>query len=57
MLNTDIETLAAFKNSIEATPVKAVFESVIVILTLVRVRILAPLQSLYPPIGDMTRTR
>ena len=38
VLKADIETLTAFKDMVEATPVKAVFESVIVILTLVRVR-------------------
>ena len=39
ILNSDIETLTALKNTTKATPVKAVFESVVVILTLVRVRL------------------
>ena len=38
VLNADIETLTAIKDTLEIIPVKAVFESVIVILTLVRVR-------------------
>ena len=37
-LNADIETLTAAKDTSEIIPVKLVFESVIVILTLVRVR-------------------
>lgn len=57
MLNVDIETLAAFRDTVEATPVKAVFESVIVILTLVRVGFLVLFQISYPLIGDTTRTR
>jgi hypothetical protein len=38
-LNADIETLTAAKGTLEIIPVKVVFESVIVILTLVRVRV------------------
>ena len=40
VLNSEIKTLTIFKDTIESTPVKAVFESVIMILTLVRVRLL-----------------
>ena len=40
VLNTDIETLTASKDTVKAAPVKAVFESVVAILTLVRVRLL-----------------
>ena len=36
ILDTDIETLTAFKDTLEATPVKPIFESIIVILTFVR---------------------
>ena len=39
MLNSDIETLTTFKDDIEAAPVMAVFESIIVFLALVRVGI------------------
>ena len=38
VLNADIETLTTARDTLEIIPVKAVFESVIVILTLVRVR-------------------
>ena len=42
--NADIGALNAFKDTIVITPVKVVFESVIAILTLVRVRLVpAPL--------------
>ena len=37
-LNADIDTLTAAEHALEIIPVKVVFESVIVILTLVRVR-------------------
>jgi len=57
MLNTDIETLTASKDTVKATPVKAVFESVIAILTLVRVRLLVPFSFSRLLIGDTTRTR
>lgn len=40
VLNADIETFTAFKDTLKDTPVKAIFESIIVILTLVRVRLL-----------------
>ena len=57
-LNADIETLTATKDTLETIPrVKAVFESVIGILALVRVRasVLFPFSHLL--IGDATRTR
>jgi hypothetical protein len=38
-LNAGIETLIAAKDTLEIIPAKAVFESVIIILTLVRVRV------------------
>jgi len=50
VLNTDTETLTASEDMVEATPVKAVFESAIVILTLVRVSlvlVLFPLLDTY----------
>ena len=56
MLNADIETLIAFNDIVEVAPVKAVFESIIAILTLVKVRfLLFPL--LHPLIGDTARAR
>ena len=45
MLNADIRILTTFKDVVGTTPVKAVFESVIVILTLIRVRLLVLLRS------------
>ena len=57
MLGADIETLAAFKDTIQPTPVKAVFESVIGILTLVRVRSLVLFPFLRSLIGETNRTR
>lgn len=57
-LSADIETLKTFEDTVEAAPVKAVFESVIVILTLVRVRFLVPLTPcIRVLIGAMTRTK
>jgi len=41
MLNTDIGIITTFKDTLEPTPIKAVFESITVILTLVRVSVLA----------------
>jgi len=41
MLSADIETFTTFKDTLKATPIKAIFESVIVILTLVRVGFLS----------------
>lgn len=56
VLKADIETLTAFKDMVEATPVKAVFESVIVILTLVRVRPPVLILCLHSPTCVTTRT-
>lgn len=41
-LNTDIGALSAAKDAVKIIPVKAVFESVIGILALIRVSVLAP---------------
>ena len=46
-LNADIETLTAAKDTLETIPVKVLFESVIVILGLVRVRVTGFLPFLY----------
>ena len=56
-LNADIETLAALKDTLDATPAKPIFGSIIVILTLVRVRLLVPFQFLHLLIGNTVRTR
>ena len=56
VLNADIETLTAFKDVVGSTPVKAVFESVIGILTLVRVRFLVLCSFSRQLIGSMTST-
>jgi len=56
-LNTHIETLTVLKGTLEATPIKPVFESLIVILTLVRVRLLVLFPFLHSLIGDTVRTR
>ena len=56
-LNAEIETLTAFKSSVENARVKAIFESVTVILTLVRVRLLVMFLFSNPPICDTIRTR
>jgi len=56
VLNADIGTLAAFKDAVESAPVKAVFESIVGILILVRVRLLTPFPLSHPLIGDTTRT-
>ena len=57
ILNVEIETLTASKDMIKAGPVKAVFESVIVILTLVRVRLLVLFLFLHLLTDDTVRTR
>ena len=56
-LSADIEILATFKDIVESTPVKAVFGSVIGILTLLGVRFLVLFPFLYPPTGSVIRTR
>ena len=57
VLNTNIETLTAAKNTVEITPVKGAFELAIAILTLVRVSIPVLSRFLHPFIGETTRTR
>jgi hypothetical protein len=56
VLNADIDTLTATKNTLEIIPVKAVFESVILILTLVRVRDPALSPCLCSLLDDTIRT-
>jgi len=57
ILNTDIETLTALNDTLKDTPVKQIFESIVVILTLVRVRLLVFLPFLLSLIGNTVRTR
>jgi len=57
VLTAEIKTLTDFKDIIESTPVKAVFESVITILTLVRVRLLVLFPFLHALISGTTRTK
>jgi len=57
VLNADIETLTTLKDTIESIPVNGVFESVIGILTLVRVSLLTPFPLSRPLISSTTRTR
>ena len=56
ILHTDIETLTIIKGTLKDTPVKTIFESVIVILTLVRVKFLVFLPFLHSLIGNTIRT-
>lgn len=56
-LNADIGTLTAAKDTLEVIPAKVLFESVIVILGLVRVRVTVFLPFLYSFTGDTIRTR
>ena len=57
VLSAGVESLTALMDSLEATSVKAIFKSVLCILTLVRVRILVPLPSLRSLIGDAVRMK
>ena len=57
VLKTNIETLIAAKTTIEIASVKAAFELVIAIPTLVRVRVPALSLFLHPFISDTSRTR
>ena len=57
ILNSDIETLTALKDTLEATHIKPIFESIIVILTLVRVRLLVLFPFLHSLISNTVRTR
>ena len=52
-----LDTLTAFKDVVEATDLKGVFESAIAILTLVKVRPLALFPFSDPLTSDTTRTR
>jgi hypothetical protein len=56
-LNADIETLTAAKGTLEIIPVKVVVESVIVILTLVRVRVPGFSSCLCSLLDNTVRTR
>jgi len=57
ILNTDIEILTALNDTLNATPIKSIFESTIAILTLVRVRLLVLFLFLHSLIGNTVRTR
>jgi len=57
ILNTDIETFTVFKDTLKANPIKSIFESIIVILTLFRVRLLVLFPFLHSLIGNTVRTR
>ena len=57
MLNTDIHSLTVLKDTVDAIPVRAMCESVITILALVRVRLLTLFPSSHPLIGETTRMR
>lgn len=57
VLIAGVESITALKDSVETTSVKAIFESVIVILTLVRVRMLVLLPFLRSLIDGTFRTK
>jgi len=57
VLNAGIETLTVTKNVVEISTVRVVFESVVAILTFVRVRVPDPPPSSYPLINGVIRTR
>ena len=54
-LSTDIKSLTALKDTAEATHVREVCESVIVILALVRVGLFTPFPLSHPLIGEAAR--
>lgn len=56
VLSAGVESLTALKETVEIPSVKVAFESVIVILNLVRVRMFVLLPFLRSLIGDMDRT-
>ena len=56
VLSAEIDSLTVLKDAIEATPVRAVIEPVIDILTLVRVRFLTLFPFFHPFISGMIRT-
>jgi len=57
ILNTEIETLTALKDTLGATPIKPIFNSATIILTLVRVRLHVLFSFLHSLIGNTVRTR
>jgi hypothetical protein len=57
VLDAEIETLSAAKDTSEIIPVKVVFESVVVILTLVRVRVPVLSPCSRPLLNNAIRTR
>jgi len=57
ILDTDIETHTAFKDTLEATSIKPIFESIIAILTLVRVSLLVLFPFLRSLISNTVRTK
>ena len=57
ILNIEIETLTALKDTLGATPIKSIFESATIILTLVRVRLHDLFQFLQSLISNTVRTR
>jgi len=57
ILTTDIETLTALKDLLKDTPIKPIFESATIILTLVRVRLNILFPFLHSLIGNTARTR
>ena len=57
VLSADVESLTALKCSVEITSMKAIFESVIVILTIVMVRMLLLLPFLRSLVCDTVRAK
>ena len=57
ILSTDIETLTTFKDTLNATPARPIFESIVVILTLIRVRLLVPPPIMRSLTNNTVRTR
>ena len=55
LLNVGIEALSGAKDMVEIIPAKAVFESAIGILILVRVRVSPPLYYIYLSLRNRTR--
>lgn len=55
-LNTDVQLLVASKDMVRDATAKAVFRSLIAIVTLIKVRLFAQLQPLHPLTNDRTRT-
>jgi len=57
ILNTEIETLTALKDTLNDTPIKPIFESATIILTLVRVRLHVLFPFFHSLIGNTVRMR